>query len=62
MHAPECLHGHLLGCVGVADDAEDPAVNGSLVEAKERLEGVDTTFLELIKDAACAVLHLRSPF
>ena len=52
MDAPEGLDREVLGCRGIADDAQDPAVDGTLMLAEERFEGVEIALPEPIQNVA----------
>ena len=47
--APECFHGQILSDAGVANDANDPGVDGFLVLPKQRLEGFQVAGRETIQ-------------
>ena len=47
MDAPEGFDGEVFGGIRVADDANDPTVNLTLMPAKQRLEGVEVAVTEL---------------
>src|SRR5208283_5044889 len=40
VHAPESLHGQILGHRGVADDTHEPAINLALVLPEQRFKGI----------------------
>ena len=41
MDAPEGLDREIFSGGGIADDAKDPAVNGTLMLAEKRFEGIE---------------------
>jgi hypothetical protein len=61
MHPPESLHCHVLGRSGIAHDAQNPTVDGALMQSEERFEGIQVALPKLVEDAASLVLHLRCP-
>jgi hypothetical protein len=49
MDAPESLDGKVLGGGGFSDDAENPAVDGTLVLAEKRFECIEIALPEPIQ-------------
>jgi hypothetical protein len=48
MDAPECLDREIFSGGRITDNAEDPAVNGALMLAEERFEGIEIALPEPI--------------
>jgi hypothetical protein len=61
VNAPECFHCQVLRRCRISDNAQNPAVNRTLVQAEECLEGGHAASPKLIQDIARFVLHPSFP-
>ena len=62
MHPPEGLNGHIFGCGRLTHNAQDPALNSTLMHAEQCLEGVDIAVPEPREDAVGIVPHFELSF
>jgi hypothetical protein len=60
MDTPERLDREIFSGCRIADDAQDPAINGPLMRAEERFECVEVTLLKEIQHAARTFRHPSS--
>jgi hypothetical protein len=61
VNSPEGLHRQVFGGARVADNAQNPSINGALMHAEEGFKSVQVALLEPAQDVICFVLHPPFP-